>query len=150
MKNLFDSSTVGEVKSRLANLQPDSPRQWGKMTPAQAVEHCSRGFEWALGDIRAPRLFIGRIIGWIVKPLALGNDKPLQKNSPTDPSLIVKDDRDLTTERERLLVLIDRFAKGGPPACTTHPHAFFGRLTPDQWAVLEYKHLDHHLRQFGA
>jgi hypothetical protein len=46
--------------------------------------------------------------------------------------------------------LIDRFAAAGPAGCTTHPHAFFGRLTPDEWAILPYKRLDHHLRQFGV
>jgi hypothetical protein len=46
--------------------------------------------------------------------------------------------------------LIDRFAAAGPAGCTAHPHAFFGSLAPDQWAILMYKHLDHHLRQFGA
>jgi len=53
-------------------------------------------------------------------------------------------------ERGKLLGLIDRFAEGGAARCTTHPHAFFGKLTPGQWAELMYKHLDHHLRQFGA
>ena len=47
-------------------------------------------------------------------------------------------------------VLIDRFAAAGPKGCTTHPHSFFGPLTPDEWAILMYKHLDHHLRQFGV
>jgi len=63
---------------------------------------------------------------------------------------VVKDDPDFEVERERLCGLIDRFATGGPAACTTHPHAFFGRLTPEQWSMIMYKHLDHHLRQFGA
>ena len=44
----------------------------------------------------------------------------------------------------------DRFVNGGPRVCTTHPHPFFGRLTPAEWAIQQYKHLDHHLRQFGA
>jgi len=50
----------------------------------------------------------------------------------------------------RLAGLIDRFAAGGPAGCTQHPHSFFGPLTPDEWAILMYKHLDHHLRQFGV
>lgn len=62
----------------------------------------------------------------------------------------VEDDRDLDVERRRLLKLIDSFAAGGPSGCTRHPHSFFGPLTPQEWAVLMYKHLDHHLRQFGA
>ena len=45
---------------------------------------------------------------------------------------------------------IARFAEAGPAGCTTHPHSFFGRMTPNEWAVLMYKHVDHHLRQFGA
>ena len=74
----------------------------------------------------------------------------MRQNSPTAPALLVKDDPDFETERARLDGLIDRFATGGAAACTTHPHAFFGKLTPDQWSILVYKHLDHHLRQFGA
>jgi hypothetical protein len=46
--------------------------------------------------------------------------------------------------------LIDRFTAAGPTGCTTSPHSFFGRLTPEQWAILTFKHLDHHLRQFGV
>jgi hypothetical protein len=46
--------------------------------------------------------------------------------------------------------LIDRFVASGPAGCTNHPHSFFGRLTPEEWAILMYKHLDHHLRQFGV
>ena len=97
-----------------------------------------------------PRLLLGRIIGRIVKPMALGNDEPMRRNSPTAKDLVVKDERNLGTERERLCGLIDRFAAAGPDGCTKHPHSFFGRLTPEEWATLMYKHLDHHLRQFGV
>lgn len=150
MKNLFEAGRVEEVKGRIALLGPDSARQWGKMNPAQALEHCSRGIEMALGDKTPPRVLAGRILGWIVKPLALGNDEPMRRNSPTAKQLVVLDERDLGTERARLCGLIERFAAGGPAGCTTHPHAFFGPLTPEQWAILTYKHLDHHLRQFGV
>jgi hypothetical protein len=150
MKNMFEAGRVEEVKQRIAQMRPDSARQWGKMNPAQALEHCSRGIEMALGDKTPPRVFVGRVLGWIVKPLALGNDEPMRRNSPTAKELIVEDERDLGTERARLCGLIDRFAAGGPAGCTTHPHAFFGPLTPEQWAILSYKHLDHHLRQFGV
>jgi hypothetical protein len=150
MKNLFEPARLGEVKQRIAQLRPDSERLWGKMKAAQALEHCSRGMEMALGDKTPPRVFVGRIIGWMVKPKVMGNDEPLRRNSPTAKELVVQDERDLGTERERLCGLIDRFAAAGPKGCTTHPHTFFGRLTPDEWATLMYKHLDHHLRQFGV
>ena len=120
------------------------------MTAAQALAHCAASMEWAVGDAAPPRVLLGRIIGWLVKPLLLGNDQPMRKNTKTVKSLVVKDQRDLNLERERLNRLIDRFAAGGPEGCTRHPHSFFGPLTPQEWATLEYKNLDHHLRQFGV
>jgi Protein of unknown function (DUF1569) len=104
----------------------------------------------ALGDKNPPRAFAGRLLGWIVKPLALKDDAPMRRNTPTMPELVVRGERNLGAERERLVALIDRFAAAGPAGCTTHPHSFFGPLTPNEWAILTYKHLDHHLRQFGV
>jgi hypothetical protein len=150
MKNLYEAARVAEVKERLAQLGPDSKRLWGTMNPAQALAHCSAGIELALGDRIPPRMVVGRIIGRIIKPMVVGNDAPMRRNSPTTKDLVVQDKRDLQTERERLRGLIDRFVAAGSNGCTTHPHSFFGPLTPDEWATLMYKHLDHHFRQFGV
>jgi hypothetical protein len=150
MKNLFEPARVAEVKQRVAQLNPESEHLWGKMNAPQAVAHCSAGLEMALGDKLLPRKLVGILIGRVIKPLALRDDEPMRRNSPTAEALIVQDERDLARERERLCALIDRFAAAGPQGCTTHPHIFFGRLTPNEWAILMYKHLDHHLRQFGV
>jgi hypothetical protein len=150
MKNLFEPATANEVKERVAKLAPDREHLWGTMNAAQAAAHCSRGMEWAIGVTIPPRMFIGRIIGRLVKPLVLKDEEPMRRNSPTAKTLIVADQRDLVTEQERLCSLIDRFAAAGPLGCTRHPHSFFGPLTPREWAILMYKHLDHHLRQFGV
>lgn len=150
MKNLYEAESVKDVKERLSQLNSNSVRQWGKMTSAQALAHCAVGMEWAVGDRIPSRMFLGRIIGRMIKRMVLANDEPLRRNSPTAKELVVQDERDLGKERERLYGLIDRFAAAGPKGCTTHPHSFFGRLTPEEWATLMYKHLDHHLRQFGV
>jgi hypothetical protein len=150
MKNLFDTTTAEEVKERIGRVTLDSKREWGTMTAAQALAHCSVGMETAFGDAKPPRMMVGRILGPVIKKFALGNDEPMRKNSPTAPSFVVKDDRDLDQEKVRLVGLIERFSAGGARCCTDHPHAFFGVLTPEQWAELMYKHLDHHLRQFGV
>ena len=150
MKNLFERATAIEIKKRISRLGADSERQWGKMTPPQMLAHCSSAFEMAMGEVKPPRAFLGTILGGIVKPLVLKDEKLLRRNSPTIKELVFADQRDLEMERARLSGLVDRFAAGGPPACTDHPHAFFGRLKPEEWAILMYKHLDHHLRQFGA
>jgi hypothetical protein len=150
MRSLFEPTTVTEVKGRIAQLRPDSERQWGKMTPAQAVAHLSAGMQMATGEIRPQRVFIGRLVGGWAKRELIVRGKRMGHNAPTDRSLKIVDDRDLTAERRRLGELIDRFAAGGPAGASTHPHPFFGPLTPEEWAQLMYTHIDHHLRQFQA
>ena len=150
MKTLFDPANAAELKSRLGKLNPDAQRQWGTMTAAQAVAHCAIGMQMATGELRPPRSLLGRFLGWAVKPLALRNDDPFKRNSPTDSALKVGDERDFDAERDRLNAAMDRVAAMGRAGCTDYPHPFFGRLTPDQWGILMYKHIDHHLRQFGA
>jgi hypothetical protein len=63
MKNLFESSTVVELKERMNTLRPDSECVRGKMNAAQMLAHCSVGLEGAVGDRRPPRIFIGRLLG---------------------------------------------------------------------------------------
>jgi len=150
MKNLFEAARVEEVKERIARLRPDSERQWGKMNPAQALAHCSAAIGMAVGEIRPPRIFIGRLLGPIAKRSVIVNGTPMRRNSMTEKSVLVTDERDFVAERQRLRESIDRFAAGGPGICTKHPHFFFGPLTPVEWAALMYQHLDHHLRQFGV
>lgn len=149
-RNLFQAERVEEIKERLQQLKPDSVRQWGKMSAAQMLAHCCAGLEMAAGKIQPPRAFIGRIIGPAVKRVAIREEEPMRRNSPIAKELLVTDEQDFAGERERLRQLIDRFAAAGPRGCTKHPYAFFGPLMPDEWAILMYKHLDHHLRQFGA
>ena len=150
MTNLYEPATLTRVKERIALLGQDTQRQWGKMSPAQAVAHCADALEWAVGDVKPPRMFVGRLLGRLVKSKVLAEEEPMRKNSPTAKSLVIADERDLAAEQRRLSGLIDRFATAGPGGCTSHPHSFFGPLTPEEWAVLMYKHLDHHLRQFGV
>jgi hypothetical protein len=148
VKNLFEAETVEEVKERMAHLRPDSERVWGKMNPAQTLAHCSAAMEMAVGERSPRRILIGRLLGRFAKKSMIVNEKPMPRNVGTDKSLVVSDERDFEVERQRLCEFIDRFAAGGPRACTKHPHFFFGPLAPVEWAALMYQHLDHHLRQF--
>ena len=150
MKNLFEAAAVEEVKERMALLRPDRERQWGKMNSAQTLAHCSAAMEMAVGDRTPPRILIGRLLGRFAKKSMILNEKPMPRNVGTDKSLVVSDERDFVVERQRLREFIDRFAAGGPGACTRRPHFFFGPLSPEEWAALMYQHLDHHLRQFRA
>jgi len=151
VKNLFDTTVANEVKTRLAKLGPQSERRWGKMTAAQMLAHCSVSMQWAVGELAPEKLpFPTRLMGRLIKPMVIRNDAPMRKNSPTAKSLIVAGECDLARERDRLSGLIDKFASGGVSGCTRNPHSFFGKMTPEEWAILMYKHLDHHLCQFGV
>ena len=150
MKTVFDAACIGELQHRLAGLRPGSPRQWGKMSVAQMLAHCSKGIEMAAGELCPERALIGLIIGRLIKRVVLGDDKPMRRDSPTAKELMVEDAPDFEAEKTRLSSLIGRFVDAGPAGCTSHPHAFFGPLNPGEWGILMYKHLDHHLRQFGA
>lgn len=56
MKNLFEAASQAEVKARVQRLRPDSEREWGKMSVAQAVAHCAASMETALGETHRPRV----------------------------------------------------------------------------------------------
>ena len=150
MKDLFAAATLEEAKERVALLGPESERLWGKMSAAQMLAHCAATMEMAVGMTFPPRRFIGRLVGPLAKKAVITEGKPFRRNSPSDKSLIIRDDRDFETERQRLCALLDRFQAGGPEGCTRHPQSFFGKLTPMEWAKLMYHHLDHHLQQFGV
>jgi Protein of unknown function (DUF1569) len=149
MKNLFECETVDEILSRIDKLQSTSAAQWGKMNVAQMLAHCSASMDMASGRRDIPRSFIGRVLGPIFKPI-FTNEKPFSKNSPTAKELVCADYRDFLREREQLRGKVQQFFEGGEVQCTRHPHPFFGKLTPPEWSRGSYKHLDHHLRQFGA
>jgi hypothetical protein len=149
MKNLFQPEAVDEVISRIDGLQPTAQRQWGKMDAAQMLAHCSAALDMAAGRLNPPRLLIGRLIGSFIRPI-YSNDKPFSQNNPTDPKLVVSDRRDFQREQEQLRLKIRQFHEGREALCTRHPHPFFGAMSPHEWSTGMYKHLDHHLRQFGA
>jgi len=149
MKNLFQQEAVDEVIARIDTLQPATQRQWGKMDVAQMMAHCSAALDMASGRLNPPRLFIGRMLGPFVKPIYT-NEKPFSRSSPTDPRLVVSDQRDFLREQARLKLCVRQFHDGGEAQCTRHPHPFFGPLASPDWSRGMYKHLDHHLRQFGA
>jgi hypothetical protein len=153
MKHLFDPTLVEDVQRRILRLRPESERRWGKMPVALVLAHCTSGFQMAMGTINPKRAsFPANLIGRLIKPLIFGDDKPMRHNSPSSPELFMADPTECDFERERaqLMQSIDRFVTAGAAGCTQHPHPFFGPLKPQQWAILMYKHVDHHLRQFGV
>jgi len=149
MHDLFDGASRQEILDRLDRLAPDSPRQWGKMGPAQMLAHCANALDVATGDRPLKQAWIGRLLGPLVRRKVLG-DAPFSRNSPTDPGFVIKDSRDFAAEKRRLQAAVARFVELGPEHAGACVHSFFGALSGDEWGRLMGKHLDHHLRQFGV
>lgn len=149
MKNIYDRLCLEEILTRIDDLSTNSGRQWGKMKAAQMLAHCSAFQDIAMGQSFPPRSWLGIIVGNFAKPIFY-NEKTLPKNMSTIPTILIADDKDLYKEKAKLKQKLLKFQADGPEKCTTHPHSFFGKLTAEQWGKGIYKHLDHHLKQFGV
>ncbi len=149
MKSLFDKSVNNEMIERIKKLRPDSRAEWGKMKVNQMVTHAQRPFKVAFEELQLKRGIVGVLFGGIARK-QLTKPEPFKRNLPTDKNFIVRDNPDFEKERSNLISLVQKFEKAGPDGLTKKPHPFFGKLTSTEWDNLMYKHLDHHLRQFGA
>ena len=109
MKDLFEASSVMEIRNRIERLRPDSQRQWGAMNVAQMMAHCSAWLEMASGLNSPPRSLIGRIFGRLAKKSVLG-EEPIRRNMPTEKSLIRNDERQFAEEQRHLIDWVDRFS----------------------------------------
>jgi len=149
MKNIHEPATLQEIINRFEKLTPATQRQWGKMDVAQMMAHLSNALEGSLGDRAQKQVFIGKIFGGIAKK-SITNDKPFKQSLPTAPDFLVADPKDFNKEKQRLTTLIKRLSAAKPETLATQVHPFFGRMTAQEWDIVNYKHIDHHLRQFGA
>ena len=146
MKSLFEQTAYSSIKSRINTLTKDSTPTWGKMDVGQMVTHCQFPLKVALSN--TPRKHKWNLIGFLFKK-SLYNDKPWKKGLPTAKQAKIVDERDFKKERETLLSMVDAFYDKRKQQ-EWQPHPMFGTFTPEQWGQLEYKHLDHHLTQFGV
>lgn len=145
--SLFRASE--SMLARLHSLRSDSPRQWGKMEAGEMLAHCQVALRVALGDLKLKRGLIGLLFGRLAKKKLM---KPgvFGRNMPTAPEFRVGPGKDFEKEKQTLLGLVKRFGEGGPAGVTKEEHPFFGPMTAEEWDTLQWKHLDHHLRQFGV
>jgi len=149
MSFLFDETTRRKVIERIGSVPSDREPRWGKMGVARMFAHCSLPFRVALGETELKRTFLGRIFGKLARKRFL-RPEPFPRNLPTDKSFVVAEHGPAETERAQLIALIERFAREGRQGGLVEIHPFFGSFTPEDWDLLMWKHLNHHLLQFDA
>ncbi len=146
MKNLFNEADKQEVIRRLNTLTANTQGQWGKMTVAQMLRHCTMPLKLALANPKPPRQLLGILLGPFLKSAVIG-PKPFKKNGFTPPQFKIESREDFNASKHDLLDLVNRFT---PSNITDRVHPFFGSLGEAEWGESQYKHLNHHLTQFGV
>ena len=148
IESLYEPAVNAAVVGRIESLGPDTQPSWGKMNVVQMLAHCQKPLLVASGELHLKRGLIGKLFGRAAKKRYIDSDAPFSKDGPTDPRFLVPDANDFAREQAGLVALVRRFGEKGPE--TGEPHPFFGPLTREEWDRLQWKHLDHHLRQFGV
>ncbi|MEO6883258.1 MAG: DUF1569 domain-containing protein [Bacteroidia bacterium] len=150
MKTIFDKETRDKLIERISKLDENSIAQFGKMNIYQMVKHCTLYEEWILGKNKPEykQAFIGRLFGKMALKDIIKDESPLKRNVPTLSFLKVKKAiGDIEAEKSKWIILIEEYEYFSNPDFI---HSFFGKMTKEQIGYMAYKHIDHHLRQFGA
>ena len=120
------------------------------MNAAQMLAHCCVSYEMVFESKHArPNALLRFVLKLAVKNTVVG-DAPYTHNTRTAPAFIVRDKRYFETEKQRLIVYLRRVQLMGEAVFEGKESLSFGPLTAREWNVLFYKHLDHHLAQFGV
>ena len=149
-KNIFTSEVANNVIDRINKLNTDSKPNWGKMSVDQMFAHCNVTYELIYTDKhKKPNSFAKMMIKLFVKK-AVVTAKPYKKNGPTAPQFKITDERVFETEKKLLIEYITKTQKLGEEHFNDKESHSFGPLNKNEWNNMLYKHLDHHLTQFGV
>lgn len=147
--NIFDPTTAQPLLDRLAQLQPTDRPQWGQMTASQMVAHLNTTFAAATNPHpRRPPLPLRLMLGLFFKKMMV-NDKPFPRSLRTAPEMIIRYQPDMEAEKARLLAYLQQIQADGGAQFDNKTHPAFGYYTRQEWSNMLYKHMDHHLKQFG-
>lgn len=149
MKTILKEADYLEIRNRILSISATSPRQWGKMDLQQMILHCTTQLKMALGEIpskrQGPSLMRTGLGKWLIfsnLPWPKGAKTPKEMNVATNNFLLTA----IEIEKKDLLNYLEKVKSQDQ----LYPHPFFGNLNKDEWSRLIYKHLDHHLKQFGS
>jgi hypothetical protein len=149
MKSIFDAADNAEIIDRINLLSADTPARWGKMNTAQMMAHCQSSLNIAFGNSKRIRHWLGVVFGNISKKRLL-KVKEFDRHMPTFKQALITDERNFDEEKEKFISLIKSAIIKGPECLVKYPHPYFSTFKSDEWARLNWKHLDHHLKQFGV
>ena len=150
MKNIFKKEVTNEVIERIEKLTSNSQPLWGEMSVGKMLAHCCVTYEMVYTDKhKKPNGFVKMMLKLFVKN-AVVSEKAYAKNGKTAPQFIIKEDKNFDAEKQRLIDFMIKTQELGESHFDAKESHSFGKLSVSQWNNMFYKHLDHHLKQFGV
>ena len=148
MKSIFNTTANQEIINRINSLTPESQALWGKMSVDQMLKHINDAVLVSFNEKPLKVPFVFKILGRMMKGFVF-KQAEFAKNSPTAKEFKYAENFDFNSVQRDLIENFSRFQQGEKAiTCTKHP--FWGTMSSEDWNKLMWKHLDHHLRQFGV
>lgn len=150
LPNIFTKSVTEEVIERINALTPSTQGKWGKMSVDQMLAHCNVSYELIYENKHPkPNAFMKLILKLLVKNKVV-SEQLYQQNGQTAPQFIIRDDKNFELEKNRLINYIKKTQELGESHFDGKESHSFGALNKTEWSNMFYKHLNHHLTQFGV
>lgn len=150
MQDVFDKIDSDEIIARINKLETNSKGLWGKMSVDKMLAHCNVTYEMVYSTIHKKPSFIMRLILKAFVKNKVVSEELYAKNQRTAPMFIISKEKDFEKEKLRLIEYIEKTQSFGGDYFDGKESHSFGSLTTSEWNNMFYKHLDHHLKQFGV
>lgn len=150
LPNIFTEPVVEQIIERINRLTPTTQGKWGKMSVDQMLAHCNVSYELIYDDIHTKPNFLMKFILKTFVKRVVTNEVPYKQNSSTAPEFIMKGDKDFEAEKKRLISYITKTQQLGESHFDGKASHSFGVMNKTEWNNMFYKHLNHHLTQFGV
>lgn len=148
MRSILNESERAAICSRVRSLSASSTARWGQMSVTGMLQHLRLSAQMAVSELTVPSANKRPFQVFPLKHLIL-YVLPFPKGAPTAPELKPNVSASFEEERAAVLALLDRIG-AGPREGSGPAHPLFGPLSWREWGAVTYKHVDHHLKQFGA
>ena len=150
-KSLHNKKDLNEIVMRISQLSENSQRRWGRMNAAQMLTHCELILQVPLKKVHLSKPnFIFRAIGILTKKEIQIFNNGIPPNMPCFRKLIVNFECNFEAAKINLLNTLNEYVKAYENHDLAHSHALFGKMKEKDWGFMEYKHLNHHLKQFNV
>jgi hypothetical protein len=152
VRTIADLQTLGTLVDGLGHLRPDTARRWGTLTAGELLCHLGDAHESVLGTRTPPGPPASGVPRPLIKWLVLYTPMPWPKGVKTRPGVNPKIDGtrpgDFEHDRSRAITTLKDLAAANPATLAEH-HFMFGPMSARDWHRWAYRHVRHHLRQFG-